>query len=56
LLQSLYDNIWQEEWMAGGFIWKHHAEKSRRRGYEKLFTPQGKKAQVTVTEAYRLSL
>ncbi|WP_339687561.1 glycoside hydrolase [uncultured Nonlabens sp.] len=56
LLQGLYDNVWQEEWMAGGFIWKHHAEKSRRRGYEKLFTPQGKKAQVTVTEAYRLSL
>ncbi|WP_213521348.1 glycoside hydrolase [Nonlabens sp.] len=56
LLQGLYDNVWQEEWMAGGFIWKHHAEKSRRRGYEKRFTPQGKKAQATVTEAYRVSL
>ena len=52
LFQGLYDAVWNEEWMAGGFIWKHHAEKSRRRGYEKRFTPQGKKAQQTVTKAY----
>ncbi|QJP34240.1 glycoside hydrolase [Nonlabens sp. Ci31] len=53
LFQQLYENMWQEDWMAGGFIWKHHAENSKWHGYEKRFTPQNKKAQKTITEAYR---
>ncbi|WP_124981821.1 glycoside hydrolase family 113 [Nonlabens xiamenensis] len=53
LLEGLYNNIWDEEWFAGGFLWKHHAEKSRRRGYEKRFTVQNKLAQSTVSAAYK---
>jgi hypothetical protein len=53
LFEQLYQNIWQEDWMAGGFIWKHHAEDSRWRSYEKRFTPQNKKAQQTIAKAYR---
>jgi hypothetical protein len=52
LLHGLYETVWKEEWMAGGFLWKHHAEDSRHRDFKKRFTPQGKKAQQTVTEAY----
>lgn len=51
LLQAQYDTIWNQEWFAGGFLWKHHAE-SGRRGFVKRFTPQGKLGQKTVTEAY----
>ncbi|WP_194850214.1 glycoside hydrolase family 113 [Nonlabens antarcticus] len=51
LLQAQYESIWKEDWFAGGFLWKHHAESSRR-GYAKRFTPQGKPAEKTVTEAY----
>jgi hypothetical protein len=53
LFEQLYKNIWQEDWMAGGFVWKHHAEDNKWRGYEKRFTPQNKKAQQTIAKAYR---
>ncbi len=52
LLQGQYELIWPQEWFAGGFLWKHHAESSRR-GYAKRFTPQGKLGQQTVTEMYQ---
>ncbi|AZQ45126.1 glycoside hydrolase [Nonlabens ponticola] len=52
LLQGMYDNVWNEDWFAGGFLWKHHAEESRR-GFAKRFTPQGKPAAQTVAEAYK---
>lgn len=51
LLQAQYDSVWNQEWFAGGFLWKHHAEPNRR-GYEKRFTPQGKPAEKTVRSAY----
>ena len=51
LLQAQYELIWQQEWFAGGFLWKHHSEQGRR-GFEKRFTPQGKLAEKTVAEAY----
>ncbi|WP_041497525.1 glycoside hydrolase family 113 [Nonlabens marinus] len=51
LLQAQYDTIWNQEWFAGGFLWKHHAEQGRR-GFDKLFTPQGKIGATTVSEAY----
>jgi hypothetical protein len=53
LFKGLFDAVWQEDWMAGGFIWKHHAEKSYRRGYEKRFTPQNKKAAQTIAKTYQ---
>ena len=52
LFQNLFDAVWGKEWFAGGFIWKHHAEQSRRRGYEKLFTTQDKEAQKVVAANY----
>ncbi|MGJ8683540.1 MAG: glycoside hydrolase family 113 [Nonlabens sp.] len=52
LFQGLYDAVWDKEWFAGGFIWKHHAEESRWRGFEKRFTTQGKEAQKVVAKNY----
>ncbi|WP_298950214.1 glycoside hydrolase [uncultured Nonlabens sp.] len=51
LLEGLYNNVWHENWMAGGFLWKHHPTKGRR-SFEKRFTTQDKKAQKTVHAAY----
>ncbi len=51
LLESLYQNLWNEPWMAGGFLWKYHAESSRR-GFARRYTPQGKPAQDVVARYY----
>lgn len=54
LLQGLYNNVWQEDWMAGGFLWKHFPEQFHHseRGFEKLFNVQKKLAAPIVKEAY----
>jgi hypothetical protein len=51
LLQAQYESLWDEDWFAGGFLWKHHAEEGHR-GYEKRYTTQGKLAQKAVSDAY----
>lgn len=57
LLKGLYENVWNEPWMAGGFLWKHFPEQfykgERRRGFERLFNVQRKEAAATVKEAYK---
>ncbi|AGC76963.1 hypothetical protein LX97_03332 [Nonlabens dokdonensis] len=52
LYEGLFKNVWNEDWMAGGFFWKYHAEDSRWHGFEKRFTPQDKKAAQIITETY----
>lgn len=53
LLDGLYQSVWNEDWMAGGFLWKHHAESYRREGWlTKLFTTQDKPAQEIVAAQY----
>ena len=41
--QALFDEFWQEDWFAGGFIWKwfHNYEKSGGEN-DNQFTPQNK--------------
>jgi hypothetical protein len=51
LLQAQYDAVWNEDWHAGGFLWKHHGEKSMR-GFGKRFTTQEKPAEKAVREFY----
>lgn len=51
LLQTMYDEVWKEDWFAGGFLWKHHAEFGRR-GLEKQFSTQDKLAEKTVKQQY----
>ncbi len=51
LLETQYNEIWNEDWFAGGFLWKHHTEYGRR-SLDKQFTTQDKIAEKTVKERY----
>nr|WP_316936946.1 glycoside hydrolase [Kordia jejudonensis] len=54
-LQAMYNEFWNEEWFAGGFIWKwfHNYEKSG--GLKDFnFTPQNKPAEEIVRQQYKL--
>ena len=47
----LYDNLWQEEFWAGGFIWKWFPEGMGHEGYvERDYTPQDKAAEKVITK------
>lgn len=52
-LEALYSTFWEEEWWAGGFLWKWYpngrAQEGRR---EKDYTPQGKLAEKTISKWY----
>ncbi len=53
--EGLFENIWQEDFVAGGFFWKYHFEHMRRGGNEYLsrrYTPQGKDAELVIREWY----
>ena len=51
LLETMYEEVWNEDWFAGGYLWKHHTEFGRR-GLEKQFTTQDKIAETTVKKQY----
>lgn len=51
LLETMYKEVWNEDWFAGGFLWKHHTEFGRR-GLEKQFAVQGKEAEAIVRKQY----
>lgn len=51
--QALFSEIWDEDWFAGGFLWKWHcAEHLKKHNKENLFSPQGKPALEIVKEKY----
>lgn len=53
LLQSLYDEVWNESWFAGGFLWKWFLEHDKINGEEdNQYTPQNKPAEVIVSKYY----
>ncbi|SRX74408.1 glycoside hydrolase family 113 [Aequorivita antarctica] len=52
-LEGLYKALWQEDWFAGGFLWKWFIEHKSVGGLENnQFTPQNKPAQKVVTAFY----
>ena len=55
-LEALYSVFWDEEWWAGGFLWKWYpngkAQEGRR---EKDYTPQGKISEQTIKKWYQKS-
>ena len=54
LLEALYQEIWMEEWFAGGFLWKWHPPYKKVGGEEDtFFTPQGKPAEKLIRSYYR---
>ena len=51
--QALFDTVWDEEWMAGGFIWKWFIKHDEVGGPENnQFTPQNKPAEAVIRKHY----
>ncbi|MEM9075761.1 MAG: glycoside hydrolase TIM-barrel-like domain-containing protein [Bacteroidota bacterium] len=51
--QAIFDEFWNEEWFAGGFIWKWFIHHDRSGGTEdNRFTPQNKPAEERIREFY----
>ena len=51
-LQSLYEEFWDEDWFAGGFLWKWHQGENSGGIQNDRFTPQNKPAEKIVKEYY----
>ena len=52
-LEVLYDEFWQEDWFAGGFLWKWFHDHENVGGKNNfMFTPQNKPAENIVREQY----
>ncbi|CAN5306828.1 hypothetical protein BH23BAC2_BH23BAC2_02930 [soil metagenome] len=54
-LQALYEEVWKEDWFAGGFLWKwfHNHEKAGGAD-DTQFTPQNKPAENVVRTYYNI--
>lgn len=53
LLEGLYQSVWEEEWFAGGFLWKWFIAHEKMGGLEdSQFTPQNKPAELIVKKQY----
>lgn len=52
-LEALFDTFWQENWWAGGFLWKWYPDNKSHEGhYGKGYTPQGKAAEKCLQKWY----
>jgi len=49
---ALFETYWDENWFAGGFLWKWHLQDNTMRNYKTNFTPQGKKASHIIMNWY----
>lgn len=53
LLEGLYQSIWDENWFAGGFLWKWFIAHDKVGGNnDSQFTPQNKSAETVVKKYY----
>ncbi len=53
LLEGLYESVWEEDWFAGGFLWKWFVAHDIVGGVEDdQFSPQNKPAEVVVKKYY----
>lgn len=50
--EALFSNLWDLEWLAGGFAWKWHASTQRPRRSNTTYTPQGKPALEVIKNYY----
>lgn len=54
LTQALFEEFWQEDWIAGGFVWKwfHDYENSGGKD-DNRFTPQNKPSEAVIRAFYK---
>jgi len=51
--QVIFEEFWEEDWFAGGFVWKWFMEHSKVGGVaDNRFTPQNKPAESVIREQY----
>ena len=51
--QALFETFWQEDWFAGGFIWKwFHNYENINSEKNNMFTPQKKPVEAIIKKAY----
>ncbi len=56
-IQVLFDELWQEEWFAGGFVWKWFIDYEVSGGnMNSRFTPQNKPAENVIRQVYKRQL
>lgn len=54
LLKGLYQSVWEEDWFAGGFLWKWFISNEKVGGEtDNQFTPQNKPAEAIVEKYYQ---
>jgi hypothetical protein len=52
-LKVLFETFWDEEYFAGGFLWKWYPKHAKAGGSrDTMFTVQNKKAEAVVRKAY----
>jgi len=52
--KALFETFWQEDWFAGGFIWKWFINHDASGGLENaMFTPQNKPVEAVLREQYK---
>ena len=50
--QALFETVWQEDWMAGMFLWKWFANDDRITQDNNDFSPQNKPAEEVISDYY----
>jgi hypothetical protein len=54
-IQALFDAVWDEDWFAGGYLWKWFIDHEKVGGVENnQFTPQNKPVQNTIQTFYKV--
>ncbi|RNC84160.1 MAG: glycoside hydrolase [Winogradskyella sp.] len=52
--KALFDVFWNEDWFAGGFVWKWFIKHDKSGGKDnRMFTPQNKPVENTIKEHYK---
>ena len=53
LLEGLYQSVWEEDWFAGGFLWKWFIINEKVGGTDdNQFTPQNKPVLQLISKQY----
>ncbi len=50
--EAFFRKFWNEDWFAGGFIWKWHADPDRGGTNDKDYTPQNKPVEANISHWY----
>ena len=55
LFNALFEELWNEEWFAGGYLWKWFIDHEKVGGFENhMFTPQNKPVESVVIANYSI--